>query len=396
MKILCLAQCIGRGGMTRVMETLLPALVRRGIELTILGQPINEIGQTLHYPDGAKFVQIRPESGLVMHPYQFDWLVANSQKFVDHARELEKDYDLIWCPVPFFSVGSAFDAIFSKPLVISIPDFAFDHIGMGDILTPLFRMASVRLAHRVDHVIFSSRFQRDWGVSRYRFESNSVIPYSLDFTPALDGTSVHPDLPERYLLALHPMGHKDPITIIRAYAYARSRAGDVCVPPLVFAGLYTDDILDFNKQSADITSVRRMIGDRKLEIGKDFFATGYVAEDAMPDLYRRASAVLVASRSEGDLSGTMNEAIRFRRPLIYSDLPIFRERLSSPDHGLSFPVADDVTMGKAILSVLGDPGMAAVRAERAYQHISKRTIDDVVDEFVEAFTFVIAQKGCHV
>jgi glycosyltransferase involved in cell wall biosynthesis len=389
MKVLVFLATVGRGGVTRVIETLLPAVKTLGVEMEILGQSFNEIGDVVKYPEGVPFTQIRPIGKLPSHKDgQFDYLIAHSQEFVDHALEMEKDFDLVWCITPFWSLGNAEDAPFTKPVVINIPDFAFDHINMGDKLTSFFRLASTELALRADHTIFSSHFQRDWGVNHYGFKSTSVIPYSIFFSPKTNGDKIHPYIPEQYLLAMHPMGHKGLDVMLNAYRYAKSKLGNR-IPPLVLAGLGTGELNNPYNDSFEVRKFWSHITKTGLRINRDVFCAGYVEEEAIPNLYKNANAVLTATKSEGDLSGVIHESILYKRPFIYSDLPVFRERIAHGVHGLAFPVGDYEAMGECIIETIVNPEMASLRSECAYEQLSSRTVEHVAQDFVDCFERVL-------
>ncbi len=279
LKILAFFPSIGRGGVTRVVETLLPALMPYA-DVTVLGQTFNENGQVIRYPKDMPFIQVEPVLKLPPHPYQFPFIINNAQVFIEHAETMQDDFDIIWNISPWFSIGAADFVNFKKPLVINIADFAHDHINMGEMLTNYFRATAPKLAARSDYVIFSSDFQRYWAEDHYGFYRAETIHYCTGFSPLPQGNAVHPGLPAEFLLAFHPMGHKDPQTILRAFYYARTK--DPATPPLVLAGIGTEGVLDANSRSAGASSLRRLIESMtstQLRMGKDIIAAGYVAED---------------------------------------------------------------------------------------------------------------------
>lgn len=390
-KLLCFAPSVGRGGVNRVLTTLLPELSRKMDEkdwsIDILGQDKDEFGHQIAWPSELPFTRVRPLEPLPGHPNQFPYLIKHAQDFVDHAMEVQGRYDLIWCPTPWWAIGAAPDVNFNKPLVVNIPDFAFDHINLGSFLQMYFRSAAWNISDRADMTIFSSRFQEQWAQEHYAFKNTAAFPYSLDFVPKRDKTEPFEGLPDRFLLAFHCMNHKDPITTLRGYGYARS-LGDV--PPLVMAGIGADSITNPRDTTDYIQRIRKIIhSELRLEHSKDLFVLGFVPEEQVNWLYQHAAATLVCTWSEGDLSGTMNEAIINHSPLIYGELPVFAERLTPGVHGLTFTLGEYDGLGKQILEVLANPKSAARRAKAAYEHLSGRTVSDVANDFYGVFDQVL-------
>lgn len=393
MKVLVLLATVGRGGVTRVIEHLLPALVEQGLDMTVVGQTLNEAGRPIAYPAEVPFIQIEPADGLPPHPNQFSFLVEHGGDFLAHAARLQEGFDLCFAMTPWWSIGAKAVCNLHLPVISCIPDFAFDQIGMSEFLNDHFRSAVLRIAERSALTVFSSEFQRQWGIDHYGFalSRTTVIPYSSDFIPTARGSMSLPGLPEHTLLAFHTLHHKDPETLLRGYAYAHHKSRRV--PPLVIGGIDSDTLTDLHYQSERLVGLRRLIThELNLRLKRDLFITGFVPEEAIAGLYSRADAVLTATRSEGDISGTMNEAIRYCRPLIYSDLPVFAERITSGVHGLAFPVGDWQALGECILDVCRDPAAARARAERAYTDLTPRTVDQVAEEFVCALKSV-AEKS---
>lgn len=380
MKILTFADAVGRGGVTRVVEVLSSAFARQGLDMTILGQRFNETGHPIAWEPSFPFIQVRPVDKLPLHPHQFDFLLRSAQVRVDHLRELQDDFDLIYVATPWWGMGAADRWDITKPVVADIPDLAFDHIDMGSFLTKHFRAAARRVAERCNPPVFAADYQKQWGEEHYGFTHAVRLRHSMDFSPSNDGEAVAPGLPPQYLLAFHCMGHKDPETIIRGYHLARK---DYPIP-LVLAGIGTDALLE-RRPTGQAEYILNIIRHFNFVIGRDIFILGRVDEAAIPNLYRNATLSLVASRSEGDLSGTVHESVRYGTPLVYGSLEVFTEQLVNGEHGWMFELGSGFDLARAIREAVRNPQEAKRRAINAYALLSKRTVDDVARDYIRVF-----------
>lgn len=386
MKVLIFAGVVGRGGVTRVQEVLTAALARQGADCTILGQRYNENGNEIRWEQSFPFIQIRPVERLPLHPHLFEFLVQSAQMMVDHLMDIERDYDVVYVASPWWQMGGMTRWKLTRPVVSDLPDFAFDHVSMGGFLTAYFREASPRIALRSNLVVFASEFHRKWGEAHYGFNKTRLIRHSIDFTPHIEGEGVLPaGLPEKYLLAFHPMGHKDPETILRGYNLLRKGGLKM---PLVLAGIGTDDLLA-ERRTREANYLFDVIRNLGMTFGKDIIVLGRVPDEAIPPLYRHAQVSIVASRSEGDLSGTVHESIMYHAPLVYDNLEVFEEQLVDGVHGVAFELGSGYDLAEAVKRVLADPEGAKRRADRAYADFSRRTADDVARDYIAAFESVL-------
>jgi len=388
-KVLIFAGVIGRGGVRRVCEVLSHEFANQGLDCHILGQRYDENGGEIDWERSFPFTQIRPAERLPLHPGLFEYLVATAQMMVDHLEQVQDDYDLIYAASAWWHVGGMVNWKIRKPIVSDIPDFAFDYISMGSFLTHYFREAAPRVALRSARTVFASEFHRSHGAEHYGFDRTALIRHSIDFTPMIDGDGTPPaGLPDKYLLAFHPMGHKDPETIIRGYNLLRKDGVNM---PLVMAGIGTDALVS-NKPTKEANYLRDVVRGLNMEFGKDILVLGRVPEEAIPPLYRNAAVSLVASRSEGDLSGTVHESIRYRTPLVYGNLPVFEEQLVDGEHGVAFELGSGYDLAEAVRTTLADPAAAKRCADCAYEHFSKRTVADVALDYIRLFEEVIHER----
>lgn len=412
-KILIYAPSVGRGGVHRVIEKLthelaaqiLPAEhpestpgLRRDFtndwEFHILGQRFDEIGQQVKWPIQWPFTQIDPVNKLPLHPNQFPFLRAHQSDFYQHLKRVEADYDLIFCPTPWWAMNNN-EFKLTRPFVTVINDFAFDHIDVGAIAVD-FHYTARYIGQHSTLAIFTADYHRRWGTTFYGFNHSQVIHHSADFIPEVfvtteaEGRRVRKkyNLPDQYVLAFHCAYHKDPISILLGH---RRAMNNEAVPPLVMGGIGTQYYLNNQQNDDHVVKVKEALQVIQPQIGKDLFIVGQIPEADIAGLYMGAVCAITASTSEGDLSGTIFEAMFAHAPLIYSDLAVFTERLGmDKQYGLCFRVGDFAGLGEAIQEVCAKPEEAKKRAENAYAFATARTVKDVAGEYIEAFKGVLA------
>lgn len=398
--MLIFAPTVGRGGVHLVVETLTRAFdqisARENVEFAVLGQKYDEIGMPIHYPVAWPMTQIDPIDKLPAHPYQFPFLKLNYDIFLKHLDRVQDDYDLIFAPSSWWVMYPGQWPV-RKPYVTCIPDFAFDFIDAGS-LAQHFRESSRLIAQRAATTVFFARFQEKHGQNAYGFKNTAIIPHSMDFVvkdydpTAEEALRVRTKygLPERYVLAFHCFGHKNPMTILRAQLYARSTSS--AVPPLVIAGIETDRFAndDPDRHAQDVRREIVRIGARK---GVDLFIPGQVPDEDVAGLFAGATVAIFASRSEGDISGGMFNAIAAKTPMIYGDLPVFHDRLGTEQkYGLTGQPDNDRQLGIALCQVCDHYADAKQRAEDAYDHLSSYQATDVAQKYIDLFRKLIAAK----
>ena len=195
--------------------------------------------------------------------------------------------------------------------VVTLHDLHFEHdpsvMGLADRLT--FKAVVPRAARRADHVLaVSERTKRDavalYGVAP---EKITVTPHGVDpaFTP---GDGSHDD----YVLFVGAVqARKDPLAALAAAERAGRR--------LVVAGPEKEPELarDLRRRGADVR--------------------GWVEQDELAELYRRAAALLLPSRFEG-FGLPVLEAMASGTPVVLSDDPALRE--VAGDAGCYGPLED--------------------------------------------------------
>lgn len=399
-RVLIYAPSVGRGGVHRVVQKLMGGFAQYADSeqwsFSVLGQTMDEIGLPIEWPESWSFEQIDPGAIVPPHPLQFNWLNNQQEVFFAHLKRKVAggDYDLIYCPSPWWTMRVRKWEL-PIPFVTTVPDFAFDFIDMG-MLTYNFRRVAKIIAERADFVVFPSNFQRCHGERYYDYRKTRTIHHSADFVANdFDASSdegmrvrIKYNLPNSYILAFHPMYHKGIDVILQAQFWARQHCPNI--PALVVAGIGTEHLLKVNEVDHHITHIRQMMQDIGIQPGVDFFALGRMPDEDIAGLYVGAAAAVFASRSEGDISGGMFEAMMASTPMIFSDLPVLTERLGTErQYGLHFKMDDVPSLGSAIVETCSYPQAARQRAQNAFGFTRQRKIADVVHDYLDTFQGVL-------
>jgi glycosyltransferase involved in cell wall biosynthesis len=388
-RVLIFAPTVGRGGVRRVVEALCATFARRrSWTFDVLGQTYDELGDAIAWPDGWNFTQIRPVDKLPLHPELFAFLMSHRADFFAHLAEVAGDYDLIFCPSPWWAFIGSYPV--ETPVVSFIPDFAFDFGIVGSTLEAYFRGISPIIAKHSAHVVFPSDGVRHHGEERYGM-TGSTIYFSTDIAASggddkYSSVRLKYGLPEQYVLAFHCYGHKGAEVIIRGQEYARRRSK--YVPPLVIAGLQTQYYLDAVPVNSHVKMIQDTIRQCSGTVGRDVFILGAVSDEEMNALHVGATVAVTATRSEGGLSGTMLEAIRTGTPLVCSELDVFRERLTEWNVSF-FPVDDHAALGEQLIRVCRNRIVYAGNAGETREQFAKYTMTDVAGQYIDVFERVI-------
>lgn len=387
-KVLVFAPVVGRGGVHRMVERLLPALIKQADQnwhFHVLSQKNDEMGQPINW-DGATFQQVGLEPA-PKHPHLFQYLVKHQQMFQIQAARIEAD--VIWMPQPWWTLRTP-EIAFRTPFVPTIPDFAFDYLDVAAPLAQGFREETHQYRRFAAMTCFPSDYQRRWAEDKYGFVHTSTIHYAeflpLAFNPTEDEAKrvrAKYNLPEQYTLAFHCANHKDPGTILNGQIIARKQAK---VGPLVMAGLETEWYKGPTAINSHALAVQQIIKRHGYKHGQDLFILGTIPDADIAGLYKGATCAVTASRSEGGLSATIYEAFAASTPVVFSDLEVFTERLGTEGaYGYCFRRGDAPGLAGAIMAVYADPEAAQKRSQKALEFVQKRTWGDVAQDYLEVF-----------
>lgn len=107
-----------------------------------------------------------------------------------------------------------------------------------------------------------------------------------------------------------------------------------------------------------------------LVVGRDVVLLGTVADEQLPIWYHAADLLAFPSVSEGWGLAVL-EALAARLPAVVSDLPVFREYLTSGEGALLVPPGDPAALAAALRAVLTDPALAS-RLARTGPSVAQR------------------------
>lgn len=389
-KLLYYIPFCNRGGVRRVVEVILPKLVetsaQRNWEIHILGQALDEYQHPVNYPS-IPFQQLEPNEKLPLPPRLYEVLIRNSHRNLRHLVEVAPDYDLIYCPNPLWGMWGEWEI--ETPFVGTIHDFAWDFVDMGDFFKTYFQSVCQQIGERGSTVTGMSNYHLSHGAMKYGFKFTKLIPNSADIfaRPFSDGIEEIDrvrnkyQLPEKYILLPHPMHHHGIEIGLRGYDAARNF--NQKIPALVICGIGTERIVD--PKSDHEKSIYMLIQwELRSELGRDILILGTIDREDMGGLFAGASMTLIPSRMDGDVSGSVFQAIQAQCPLVISDFPVFAERIHS-DQAYFFKLDDPIELADRILTILKEPTLPKLRATQLFLGERDYTVETIVDAYWTLF-----------
>jgi glycosyltransferase involved in cell wall biosynthesis len=225
----------------------------------------------------------------------------------------------------------------------------------GDIMT----YRNLRLLDRIlfryaisgaERVISVSRWLANQAVTTLgAIPQIGVIENGLGFE-ALDtmndadfGSHVDFDVPQQFFLMVSNVTHyKAQDVAIRAWALVRAEHPHV---PLLIVG---------GKRELWDECVRLI---QEFDCGDDVRLLGAQPREVAVNLMRRATAIIIPSRSEGGFAYAVLEAGAVGTPMICSDIDPFTEVVEDGKTALITPVEDHEAIAAAVLRLLRDPAL---------------------------------------
>jgi glycosyltransferase involved in cell wall biosynthesis len=113
---------------------------------------------------------------------------------------------------------------------------------------------------------------------------------------------------------------------------------------------------------------------------------GYVAEDAIPDLFRTSSIVVLPYDSATGSSGPAHQACEYGVPIVSADISDFRDMAADEDMAISFyKVGDPVDLAAQLIGLLESPKDQKRVAEQNYAAAIRMTMPNVVRHYLRWF-----------
>jgi glycosyltransferase involved in cell wall biosynthesis/predicted O-methyltransferase YrrM len=407
-RVLIYAPVLGRGGVRRLFDQLIGAWLkntdRAHWQFKVLSHPIDERGASLDLPEDM-LIPLRFEGELPQKASGWIPFVTHNQLvFWDQLRRHAEDADVVWLPHPWYSLRIPTDQMTVKAhLVPTVHDFAFDTLDAMRGVADAYRREMSAFALASSRVIFSSRTNYHYAVDRYQLvpEKGRVVYLGAFTSPQFSVTddeaarvrAAH-NLPDSYLLMMHAIGHKGLPTVVEALDDLKG-SDPAHFRSLVVAGLGTERFLpDAPYSDPSTEALRKRIRDSRLVMGQDIRVLGYVDDADVGGLYRGAAMTISASYSEAGISATLFEAFAAQCPAVFSDLPVYIERLGTDRrYGVHFRVGDPIDLARAITEVLAQPAETAKRVMAAYQFYQARTWRDIALDYLTVFAEVLQTPG---
>lgn len=113
---------------------------------------------------------------------------------------------------------------------------------------------------------------------------------------------------------------------------------------------------------------------------------GYVPEEAIPDLYRTTSVVVMPYDSATGSSGPAHQACEYGVPIVCADIPDFREMAAEEEMAILFhKVGDAEDLAQQLSSILQSPELERQMAEHNYRAGVEMTLSNVVNRYLRWF-----------
>ncbi len=308
-------------------------------------------------------------------------------------RRLSQDCDLIYVPWPHSISYIQTD----KPVVCTFHDtiyFDFPAIlGTGDTQRE-WRSAATWLS-RASTVVVSSQstlaslrkhfsdIRADVRMIRHNASPRASEPKT--------GRAGLPPLPEAYFVCVtNTSPHKNVYTLLMAWARFEGRRDT----PLVLLGPGTDLLRSDSPANgygqSEEERLRELIQRLGLEHGRDFYALGYLPDDAFADVLRGAVALITPTLAEGGGSFPVEEALAVGTPVLCSDIPVMRETLADRAAQIRWfdPLSPD-SICNAVATFARNRSLGLPSPAPANGFVGP-TWSDIASEYVQVFEAALA------
>lgn len=116
---------------------------------------------------------------------------------------------------------------------------------------------------------------------------------------------------------------------------------------------------------------------------------GYVAEEAVPELFGNSSIVVLPYNSSTGSSGPAHQACEFGVPIVSADIPDFRAMADNEDLAIRFyKVGDAEDLAEQLTTVLHSPKLERAMALQNYHAGVEMNITNVVSNYLRWFELI--------
>jgi glycosyltransferase involved in cell wall biosynthesis len=121
---------------------------------------------------------------------------------------------------------------------------------------------------------------------------------------------------------------------------------------------------------------------------------GYVPEEAIPELFRTTSVVVMPYDSATGSSGPAHQACEYGVPIVCADISDFRDMAADEDMAINFyQVGDAVHLAEQLITILESPGQQRQMAEQNFSAAIQMTLPSVVRNYLRWFELNRCKKA---
>jgi glycosyltransferase involved in cell wall biosynthesis len=121
---------------------------------------------------------------------------------------------------------------------------------------------------------------------------------------------------------------------------------------------------------------------------------GYVAEDAIPELFQSTSILVLPYDSATGSSGPAHQACEFGVPIVCADIPDFRGMVTDEDMAVRFyRIGDHEDLAQQLIRILKSPELQQSMAEQNFAAGVQMTMSNVIGNYLRWFRLHQAKKA---
>ncbi|BCB28353.1 hypothetical protein SKTS_32390 [Sulfurimicrobium lacus] len=202
--------------------------------------------------------------------------------------------------------------------------------------------------------------------------SGAMKSYAISLGAEPDSISVISmgvDMADTFTPATHTMRRNNELLFVGKLTAQKGIESLVRAMPRIVK-THPDTILSIAGKGPDEKSLRALA--EALEIAKNVNFLGAIPNEKLPELYRRATALVFPSTTEEGFGLVCVEAMACECPVIASDLPAVREILQDGETGLLFKPNDSDKLAAKILTLLAEPALRQSMGRAARDSVSQR------------------------
>lgn len=126
----------------------------------------------------------------------------------------------------------------------------------------------------------------------------------------------------------------------------------------------------------------------RLGISDQIFFLSQISNEVKSLIFQKAQYVVVPSRYEG-FGLPVFEAFQAGKPVIATDIPVFKEFLEHKKNALLFPPGDAKSLAENIIALDHNPELAKHLVDEGHKTATQFTSEIMVDKFVQLFNLLL-------